>query len=119
MRRRHALSLLATSLTLSLPAWAATAPPSESERFHQWLDAQWELTLQRRPVLATSLGDPRYNDRLPDTTTAAYRAQSRRELRQTLKALASSPVPSKYVALPVLRLRARRLSSVPGRRRQR
>ncbi len=85
MRRRHALSLLATSLALSLPAWAATP---ESERFHRWLDAQWELTLQRQPVLATSLGDPRYNDRLVNTTTAAYRAQARRELQQTLKALA-------------------------------
>lgn len=88
MRRRHALSLLATSLALSLPAWAASVPLSESQRFHQWLDAQWELTLQRQPVLATSLGDPRYNDRLPDTTTAAYRAQAKRELQQTLKALA-------------------------------
>ncbi len=85
MRRRHALSLLATSVALSLPAWAA---PTESERFHQWLDAQWELTLQRQPVLATSLGDPRYNDRLPNTTTPAYRAQAKRELQQTLKGLA-------------------------------
>ena len=85
MRRRHALSLLATSLAVCLPAWAASA---ESERFHQWLDAQWELTLQRQPILATSLGDPRYNDRLVNTTTAAYRAQARRELQQTLKALA-------------------------------
>ncbi|MGQ3050143.1 MAG: DUF885 domain-containing protein [Roseateles sp.] len=85
MRRRHALSLLAVSLSLSLPAWAA---PSESQRFHQWLDAQWELVLQRQPILATSLGDPRYNDRLVDTTTAAYRAQARRELQAQLKALA-------------------------------
>lgn len=85
MRRRHALSLLATSLALSLPALAASP---ESQRFHQWLDAQWELTLQRQPILATSLGDPRYNDRFIDTTTAAYRAQARRELQAQLKALA-------------------------------
>ncbi len=84
MRRRHALSLLATSLALSLPAFAAS---TESQRFHQWLDAQWELTLQRQPVLATSLGDPRYNDRLIDTTTAAYRAQAKRELQKQLKEL--------------------------------
>lgn len=84
MRRRHVLSLLATSITLSLPAWAGS---TESQRFHQWLDAQWELTLQRQPVLATSLGDSRYNDRLIDTTTAAYRAQARRETQQQLKEL--------------------------------
>ncbi|WP_457392425.1 DUF885 domain-containing protein [Roseateles sp. P5_E1] len=81
MRRRLALSLLVASL----PTWAA---PTESERFHQWLDAQWELTLQRQPILATSLGDPRYNDRLVDTTTAAYRVQAKRELQEQLKALA-------------------------------
>ncbi|MCE4535913.1 DUF885 domain-containing protein [Pelomonas sp. P7] len=85
MRRRHALSLLATSLAARVPAWSA---PTESERFHRWLDAQWELTLQRDPILATSLGDPRYNGRLVDTTTPAWRAQARRELRQKLKALA-------------------------------
>lgn len=85
MRRRHALSLLATSLALSLPAFAA---PTESQRFHQWLDAEWEQTLQRDPILATSLGDPRYNAELPDTTTAAWRAESKRLLRGQLKALA-------------------------------
>ncbi|PTT79094.1 DUF885 domain-containing protein [Pelomonas sp. HMWF004] len=85
MHRRFALSLLAASVSLCLPAWAA---PTESQRFHQWLDAQWELALQREPVLATSLGDPRYNDRLVDTTTAAYRAEARRRVQQQLKGLA-------------------------------
>lgn len=87
MRRRHALCLLASSLTSSwtLPAAAAS---EESRRFHQWLDAQWEQTLQRQPLLATSLGDPRYNDRLIDTTTAAYRAESLRQLHRQLLALA-------------------------------
>lgn len=85
MRRRHALSLLATSITLSLPAWSA---PTESQRFHQWLDAQWELTLKRQPMLATTLGDPRYNGRFVDTTTAAWRTQSRRDTQQQLKGLA-------------------------------
>ncbi|MFG6466051.1 DUF885 domain-containing protein [Roseateles sp. BYS87W] len=86
MRRRHTLRLIVSSLalTLSLPGWAASA---ESQRFHAWLDAEWELTLQRNPVLATSLGDARYNDRWVDTTTAAYRAEARRLLRAQLKAL--------------------------------
>ena len=59
MHRRHVLSLIAASSALALPAWATT---TESERFHQWLEAQWERTLERQPVLATSLGDPRYNE---------------------------------------------------------
>jgi uncharacterized protein (DUF885 family) len=101
MRRRLALSLLVASL----PAWAA---PTESERFHQWLDAQWELTLQRQPILATSLGDPRYNDRLVDTTTAAYRAQAKRELQAQLKDLAgfskAKLEPKDRVSYSILRL---------------
>lgn len=105
MRRRHALSLLATSLSLSLPAGAS---PTESQRFHQWLDAQWELTLQRQPILATSLGDPRYNDRLVDETTAAYRAQARREKQAQLKGLAgfnkAKLVPKDRVSYSILKL---------------
>ena len=72
------------AVLLMSPAFAAT----ESERFHTWLDVEWERTLERQPILATSLGDPRYNDRLPDTTTAAWRAESKREVQRTLKELA-------------------------------
>jgi uncharacterized protein (DUF885 family) len=104
MRRRHALGLLAASLSFSLPAWAAT----ESERFHRWLEAQWELQLQRDPILATSLGDTRYNDRLVDTTTAAWRARQKRELRQTLKELArfrkDSLEPKDRISYSILKL---------------
>lgn len=85
MRRRQVLTLLSTAVLISLPAWAA---PSESERFHRWLDAQWERTLQRNPVLATALGDPRYNARFVDDTTASRRAEARRETQRQLKALA-------------------------------
>jgi len=75
-----ALLLIAASL-------AADAKPTESERFNQWLAANWEETLQREPVLATSLGDPRYNARLVDTTTAEWRADNKRYLERQLKEL--------------------------------
>ena len=35
----------------------------------------WEANLAHNPVTATFIGDPRYNDRLPNTLTAAWRAQ--------------------------------------------
>jgi uncharacterized protein (DUF885 family) len=93
MRRRHVLSLIAATSALALPAWAA---PTESERFHQW------------PVLATSLGDPRYNDRLNDTTTAAWRASEKQELRRSLKELAgfkkTQLAPKDQVSYSILKL---------------
>ncbi len=75
-----ALLMLAVSLT-------ASAKPSESERFNQWLETSWEETLKREPVLATSLGDPRYNAMLIDTTTAEWRADNKRYLERQLKQL--------------------------------
>ena len=81
MRRLFFASLMAAvSLT-------ASANPSESERFNQWLDTNWEETLQRKPILATFLGDSRYNARLVDTTTAQWRADNKRYLRRQLKQL--------------------------------
>jgi len=81
MRRLLATLLIAT-VTLT-----AFAKPSEGERFNQWLDANWEETLQRQPILATSLGDPRYNARLVDDTTAAWRAENKRYLQRQLQQL--------------------------------
>ncbi|MBA4215824.1 MAG: DUF885 domain-containing protein [Proteobacteria bacterium] len=109
MQRRHALSLLASSiaasLALSLPAVAA---PTESQRFHRWLDAEWALKLKQDPLLATSLGDPRYNARFVDTTTAAWRAQAKKDTRRQLRQLAGFRKdrlePSDQVSYSILKL---------------
>lgn len=76
-----------TLATLSHAAVAEASPTNERDRFKQWLDSSWEQTLKRSPTLATSLGDPRYNDQLPDTTSAAWRAESKAYLESQLKAL--------------------------------
>ncbi len=80
--------LLAT-LLIAAAAATASAKPSEGERFNAWLDASWEQTLVRRPILATSIGDARYNDRIINFTTAAWRADNRRFLERQLKELAA------------------------------
>ena len=78
--------LLAT-LLISLAAAAVSGKPSEGERFNAWLDATWEETLFRRPILATLIGDPRYNDRIINFTTAEWRADHRRFLERQLREL--------------------------------
>lgn len=73
--------LLAT-LMITLAASAVAAKPSEGERFNAWLDATWEETLVRSPILATLIGDPRYNGRIVDFNTAARRTDNRRFLER-------------------------------------
>ena len=63
---------------ISFVAATAVAQPREAETFNAWLDATWEEILVRQPILATSIGDPRYNDRIVNSTTAAWRADKRR-----------------------------------------
>ena len=79
--------LLATLMITLAASAAVSAKPSEGERFNAWLDATWEETLVRSPILATSIGDPRYNDRIIDFTTAAWRADNRRFLERQLREL--------------------------------
>jgi len=71
---------------LAIPA-ALANPASEGERFNAWLEASWEEYLVRDPVTATAIGDPRYNDRIVDFTTAAWRADNRRFVERQLKEL--------------------------------
>jgi len=78
--------LLATLLMI-LAATAISAKPSEGERFSAWLEAIWEETLVRNPILATLIGDSRYNDRIVDFTTAEWRADNRRFLERQLREL--------------------------------
>ncbi len=78
---------LLVTLLIAAVAATASAKPSEGERFNAWLDTVWEMTLVRRPILATAIGDPRYNDRIVDTTTAAWRADNQRFIKRLLKEL--------------------------------
>ncbi len=74
-------------LSITFVAATAVAQPREAERFNAWLDATWEEILVRQPILATSIGDPRYNDRIVNFTTAAWRADNRRFIERQLKEL--------------------------------
>ena len=75
--------------TLVLAAAAATVAvdPGEGGRFNAWLDSHWEETLVREPIRATFIGDPRYNDRVVDFTTAAWRDDNKRTIERQLKEL--------------------------------
>jgi len=59
---------------------AAAAPvaavPSEAQRLDALVEAYFEDQLQLRPLLATSIGDRRYNDRYPVSISPEFRAQS-------------------------------------------
>lgn len=79
--------LCAFFLLAAVSVSAYAVKPTESQRFNQWLDTNWEETLQRDPILATSLGDPRYNALLINNTTAAWRADNKRYLERQLKQL--------------------------------
>jgi uncharacterized protein (DUF885 family) len=51
-------------------AAAALAAEGAAERFHALLAEAWEADLRENPLLATSVGDHRYDDRLPSLLPA-------------------------------------------------
>ncbi|HZE89525.1 MAG TPA: DUF885 domain-containing protein, partial [Verrucomicrobiae bacterium] len=66
----------AALIAVAIPSIGVTlAAQTDSERFNAMLARMWEENLEHNPITATSIGDNRYNDRLPDTTTEAYRAE--------------------------------------------
>lgn len=61
-------------------AQVMTVAPAEqrSQMLEQLFADYWEEQLQRNPLRATSVGDHRFNDRLPNTSAPEYRAESQR-----------------------------------------
>jgi uncharacterized protein (DUF885 family) len=43
-----------------------------TQLFHQLLEDEWEARMQADPLFATTTGDHRYNDRLPDASESGY-----------------------------------------------
>jgi uncharacterized protein (DUF885 family) len=66
---RHALFLLIAASAAQAAAPAAPATPQT--RLHELFEAEWERGLRENPLLATYLGDHRYDDRWPDASATA------------------------------------------------
>jgi uncharacterized protein (DUF885 family) len=73
-----------TSLALS-PAQSSAA----SSQLNALLDEAWQFELREDPLFATSVGDHRYDDRLPSVTVRdeARRAEARGKLLERLRAI--------------------------------
>ena len=84
-------ALFGAFLGLTLLATPA-APAEKSEagsRLRPLLDEIWEFELREDPLMATSVGDHRYDDRLPAVRIAdqARRAEARRKFLERLRAI--------------------------------
>jgi uncharacterized protein (DUF885 family) len=71
------------------PVPAIAAVGSESQKLHELFDAYFEQHLELNPLLATSIGDPRYNDRFEVQISPEWRARAERAERDALAALAT------------------------------
>ncbi|MFN2399035.1 MAG: DUF885 family protein [Gemmatimonadaceae bacterium] len=71
MLSTRTLLVLLTFLLVSSPAGAQrTRATPASARLHAIIGAAWEFELRENPLLATSVGDRRYDDRLPGMSQA-------------------------------------------------
>jgi uncharacterized protein (DUF885 family) len=65
--------------------------PEAAARIRALADAYWEGQLKLDPLLATQVGDPRYDDRLPDALSDAGREAIRQLAERTRTSLAAIP----------------------------
>jgi uncharacterized protein (DUF885 family) len=72
-----ALVLAATGLATP----HAVAAEDATKALHDLFDAGWERSLREDPLFATYLGDPRYDDQLPDLSQAAIDASNAADRR--------------------------------------
>lgn len=93
--RRHwsAVSLLMAcfgGLPGPLGAQQETSDPQAEQQLARLMDEAWEFDLRENPLYATSVGDHRYNDRLPRTSLEDIERQAAFK-RETLARLEAIP----------------------------
>src|SRR5258705_1457154 len=71
----------AAAFLLVGPTLAAQRPSTKRSAFTQLLDDHWQWTLRERPILATTLGDHRYDRELGDLSIAAMDRRAREAAR--------------------------------------
>ena len=83
MNSRVAAASIALLCAASLVAMPGAARATAAQDLDRLCQVYWQKTLERSPVTATSLGDHRWDDRLPDNSRAGI-AAGRRDLAWTL-----------------------------------
>ncbi len=84
----HVCALIGAALLLTAsmgPHRLRGEGANEDEHFAEVADAIWQWRLQQDPLLATSVGDARYNDRLPEVSleaAARWEQKTREQLAQ-------------------------------------
>ncbi len=73
------------SRAATTPAPTAEAATAESRKLADLVDAYFEEQLKLNPLLATSIGDPRYNDRFEVTISPEWRARDEKVEREFLE----------------------------------
>ena len=71
-------SAIATALAPSLVFAQKPVTPATPEKMNQIYAEYWEENLQANPVLATNIGDNRFNDRFGAASSAEARATTKR-----------------------------------------
>jgi uncharacterized protein (DUF885 family) len=98
MLRTRGLAACAAALLAACAADPTPSPPSaaqvraapaatEAQQLAQLFDDYFESQLELDPLLATSIGDPRYNDRFEVTISPQWRARAERVERDALARL--------------------------------
>ena len=80
MRRNILIAILAPLGILAADA-ALAAPKSANGPLLKLFETTWQEDLADKPLEATQLGDPRFNDKLPDMSKAAIDARLKRRFR--------------------------------------
>jgi uncharacterized protein (DUF885 family) len=81
--RHHVLTTAVLCLAAVSPTALAQAPASVASRLsaqNALFDDSWQAALKMNPILATAVGDYRYNDQLGDYSLAAPAARHERDL---------------------------------------
>lgn len=73
------------------PADAAATAASHSEELDRLFEEHWQAWLALNPVMATFIGDHRFNDRYPITISPEHRAATRALFERSLAAVAAIP----------------------------
>jgi uncharacterized protein (DUF885 family) len=73
----------------AMPAAAAAPANAQARRLNALVEEYYEHYLELNPIVATSIGDPRYNDRFEVSISPAWRARAEQLEREYLRRLAT------------------------------